>query len=226
VVLKDVDVTFPSLSVSAVIGKSGSGKSSLIQTIIGLIKPTKGELLIDGLPLASGDLSSFRKKVGYVVQHTGLFPHLTVFDNITLQGIIHSHSLSTRSTRYKELMDMLSLPISFQHRYPYELSGGEQQRVGIGRALYFDPPLLLMDEPFGALDALTRSELHQQLLKLQSVKARTVVLVTHDIREALLLAKAILVLEKGEVQQFAHPDVLLASPANTPVKLFIDSLKA
>lgn len=214
-ILKNINVEFPEGAITSVIGKSGSGKSTLLKLMLGLAKPTAGEVVVGGRVVdANRDMIEMRKNLGYVVQHTGLFPHADVFDNLTMQGRVHHHSKAAREQRADELMQMLQLPNSYKHKFPHQLSGGEQQRVGIGRALYLNPPLLLMDEPFGALDPLTRSELQDQVLALQRHEPKTIVLVTHDMREAMLLSQFMVVLDRGEVVQMGGPDVIKQAPAS------------
>jgi osmoprotectant transport system ATP-binding protein len=186
--LDDVSVTFRKGNITAIVGRSGSGKSTLLKTINGLVKPTAGRVTVSG------------KSSGYVVQGNGLFPHLTIRQNISLPGKIAGKKEDP--ARVDELLTFTDLPLSYLDKYPSELSGGEQQRVALCRALYLNPPLLLLDEPFGSLDTYTRRDLQEKLLDIRKVFNLTVVLVTHDIAEAIRLSDDILVLDHGRVQQF------------------------
>jgi osmoprotectant transport system ATP-binding protein len=221
--LQNLSVRFEEKKITTIIGRSGSGKSTLLQIINGLIKPSTGKAIIDGNPLVNSRMEEARWKMGYAVQGVGLFPHLTIYENISLPGKMVNQPTVLREKRVGELMELLSLSSSYRKKYPYELSGGEQQRVGIGRALFLDPPLLLMDEPFGSLDPLTRYDMQQEVLKLQSITPRTILLVTHDMREASKLADFILVLDKGMVIQFDKKESVLENPANDTVKQLIEA---
>lgn len=220
-VINNVSLSFQEKKTTAIIGKSGSGKSTLLQFFNGLIRPTSGSVNIFGEALNYSQINSLRLRMGYMVQGTGLFPHLTVEDNISITGKIQKST--TTFERVNELMNLVSLPESFKRKYPYELSGGEQQRVGICRALFLNPPLLLMDEPLGALDPITRQEIQAEILKLQQLAPRTILLVTHDMREAKKLADYILVIDKGEVQQYDIAEKVLQNPANTSVEKLIEA---
>lgn len=222
VALQDVSILFPENKITAVIGRSGSGKSTLIKLINGLIKPTQGNVALNEKPLDYSHIFESRLLMGYVVQATGLFPHLTVYQNISIAGRIKSTSINTE-IRVKELMEKVSLPATFKSKYPHELSGGEQQRVGICRALFLNPPILLMDEPFGALDPVTRYEIQEEVLRLQRLEPRTILFVTHDMREAAKLADHMLVLEKGIVQQYDEKETIIQYPANGFVKQLIQA---
>jgi osmoprotectant transport system ATP-binding protein len=220
--LHDVSIEFPEKKITAIIGRSGSGKSTLIQLINGLIRPTQGGVLLNGKSLDYTQIFENRLLMGYVVQATGLFPHLTVYQNIIIAGKIKSISFNSE-IRAKELMEKVSLPATFKSKYPHELSGGEQQRVGICRALFLNPPILLMDEPFGALDPVTRYEIQEEILRLQLQEPRTILFVTHDMREAAKLADNILVLEKGVVQQYDEKGKVIQHAANGFVKQLIQA---
>lgn len=206
---------------TAIIGKSGSGKSTLLQFFNGLIRPTSGSVNLFGEALNYSQINSIRLRMGYMVQGTGLFPHLKVEENISIPGKILKST--NRSQRVNELMNLVSLPEAFKKKYPYELSGGEQQRVGICRALFLNPPVLLMDESLGALDPITRQEIQTEILKLQQLEPRTILLVTHEMREAKRLADYILVIDKGEVQQFDTATKVLQNPANASVEKLIEA---
>jgi osmoprotectant transport system ATP-binding protein len=196
----------------ALVGRSGSGKTTLLRLINRLIEPDSGEIVVAGRPAIEWDPIALRRRTGYVIQEAGLFPHLTVASNIaTVPRLLH-WAESTIAARVDELLAMVGLePGVYRARWPDELSGGERQRVGLARALAADPPLLLMDEPFGALDPITRSELHDQFRDLQRRLRRAVVLVTHDIGEAFALADRIAVLHDGQLIACEVPDALARS---------------
>jgi osmoprotectant transport system ATP-binding protein len=220
-VLTNLTIRFQENKITAIIGKSGSGKSTLLQLINGLLRPSKGQVSVFNQPLNYQQTTSLRLRMGYMVQGTGLFPHLTIAQNIAIAGKVLDNSKP--GARVNELMELVGLPSSYQPKYPYELSGGEQQRVGICRALYLDPPLLLMDEPMGALDPITRQDIQQEVVKLQQLAPRTMLLVTHDMREAKKLADFILVLDQGKVQQFDSASNVISEPATQAVRDLINA---
>ncbi|MFQ5675285.1 MAG: ATP-binding cassette domain-containing protein, partial [bacterium] len=191
VALKEIAFTFPENQTTAVIGPSGSGKSTLIQLINGLLRPDEGHITVFNSKIDYDDLPKLRRRMGYAVQGTGLFPHLTVEKNITLLGILENWQHERLRERAKELVNLVNLDPTFFPKFPHELSGGEQQRVGLCRAMMLNPRIFLLDEAFGALDPVTRSEIHAEFLKLQTLEARTIVLVTHDLREAFKLSDQI-----------------------------------
>jgi osmoprotectant transport system ATP-binding protein len=217
-ILNDISIGFKENKVTAIIGKSGSGKSTLIKLINGLLKPTSGEIKVFDLPVDYSRLESLRKKIGYSIQGVGLFPHLTVEQNILLAGRAHLLRNEINKERLYELMKLVNLPDHLHKKYPYELSGGEQQRTGICRALFLDPPILLMDEPFGSLDPITRFDIHKEFLRLKQNAPRTVLLVTHDMREAKKLADEILVINNGVIEQFGPVKEIFEHPATATVK--------
>ncbi len=184
----------------ALLGRSGSGKTTALKMVNGLLLPSSGAVVIEGTPTTHWDLIKLRRRTGYVIQEAGLFPHFTVAANVGLVPRLEGWTRKAIDTRVSDLLTQLGLPPSqFAGRYPRELSGGQRQRVGVARALAADPPLLLMDEPFGALDPVTRVEIQRQFLDLQRRLNKTVLLVTHDVREALLLATRIGVLHNGRL---------------------------
>lgn len=200
------------------LGRSGSGKTTTMKLINRLFKPTKGDVLFDGIPTTTWDAIKLRRKIGYVIQETGLFPHFTVEQNVGLVPKLLDWRSPQIKMRVSELLEMVGLdPAQFAKRYPHELSGGQKQRVGVARALAADPPVLLMDEPFGALDPITRLELQQEFHRLQQELNKTVVFVTHDIQEAFVLADRIGLMSGGELvvlgtkdefKQSQHPESL------------------
>lgn len=222
-VLHQVTLKFRNNIITAIIGKSGSGKSTLLQMINGLIIPQQGHIEVFGEQINYRQLIQLRLKIGYSVQGTGLFPHLTIYENIALLARVNNYDLDYIQSRTRELLKFVDLDESFLNKYPYQLSGGEQQRVGICRAMILKPAIFLLDEAFGALDPTTRGEIHREFQKLQEAEPRTVVMVTHDLNEAAKLAQNILILNDGIVQQFGTTDEILNSPANSFVRKFIES---
>lgn len=218
--LKNVSVNLKSKSITAILGKSGSGKSTLLQMINGIIRPTRGRIKVLGEEINYNDIIKLRRKIGYVVQGIGLFPHLSVQQNIALASKISPVTFPVQE-RVDALLEQVSLPIAYKYRYPSQLSGGEQQRIGLCRALFNYPEIILMDEPFGALDAITRSEIQQQILAMQKSESRTIIIVTHDFREAARLADDIIIIAEGVVQQYDTKDTVLKRPANKFVEALI-----
>ena len=219
VVLRELSLTLPAGQTSAIVGPSGSGKSTLLQLINGVLKPSRGRLEVFGEPLPE-DLPVFRRRIGYAVQGSALFPHFTVWDNVTLLARLEGWDLARQRARFEALRALMQLPVDVGERYPHTLSGGQQQRVGLCRAMMLSPPLLLLDEPFSALDPLTREDLQAHFERLAAAEPVTVVLVTHDRQEALRLAQHWVVLEAGRVVQAGSPTELAAAPA-TP---FVEEL--
>lgn len=205
------------------LGPSGSGKTTLLKMINRLYEPTSGAIYIDGVNVLEIPKTSLRRSIGYVIQQTGLFPHLTVEENVATVPQLLGWEKARIRARVEELLALTGLPLDFRSRYPHQLSGGEQQRVGIARALAADPGTMLMDEPFGALDAITRARLQDELLAIQRRLAKTILFVTHDVEEALRLADRILVLCRGRVEQFAPPLEILTRPATRFVAELVDA---
>jgi osmoprotectant transport system ATP-binding protein len=221
--LQDVSLSLADDVTTAVVGPSGSGKSTLLQTINGLVRPDRGTVSVFGKPIDYERLPELRRQIGYGVQGTGLFPHLTVFQNITLLARLAGWDGERIRARAEQLMDLVGLPIAYRERYPHELSGGQQQRVGLCRAMMLNPRVFLLDEPFGALDPVTRREIHKEFLHLQEAEPRTIVLVTHDLREAVRLAQRIAVLDRGRLVQHGERDELLKQPADDFVRRFFQT---
>lgn len=211
--LRGVSLAFEDDVTTAVIGKSGAGKSTLLQLVNGLVRPDAGAVRVFGQPIDYRRLPALRRRVGYAVQGTGLFPHMTVFDNITILARLEGWDRARIRARAEELMRLVELPLEYGGRYPYALSGGQQQRVGLCRAMMLDPPVFLLDEAFGALDPITRAEIHTEFLRLQRSRPRTIVLVTHDVREAVKLADRIVVLDEGRVLQHDARATVVDHPA-------------
>lgn len=220
-VLHNINITLDENRITIILGKSGSGKSTLLQMINGLINPESGSIRIFDNPLDYSRLSKLRLGIGYSVQGTSLFPHLTVHDNIALLPKINNEDRDRAEKRIKYLMKFVDLDISFLEKYPYQLSGGEQQRVGICRAMVLNPKIFLLDEAFGALDPATRNEIHKELLNLQSVEPRTIIMVTHDVNEAFKLGERIIILNEGSIEQDGTVDDIINNPATEYVSNFI-----
>jgi len=206
----------------ALLGPSGCGKTTTLRLLNRLLEPTAGRILIGGDDTAGLDPVGLRRRMGYVVQKGALFPHLTVRRNIALLPDLEGWPKARTAARVDELLTLVRLPPDeFRDRFPAELSGGQQQRVGVARALVLDPGILLMDEPFGALDPITRKELQLEFLEIESLIAKTVVLVTHDLEEAALLADRIALLNKGRLVQVDTPEGLRNHPASDWVREFV-----
>src|SRR5580658_204123 len=209
------------------LGRSGSGKTTTLKLINRLLTPSGGEVRVNGAPTAESDVIRLRRSIGYVIQDVGLFPHYTVEKNIGLVPRIEGWPADRIHLRVEELLQMVGLEAQMASRYPQQLSGGQRQRVGVARALAADPAILLMDEPFGALDALTRDQLQREFLSLQLRLNKTVVFVTHDLREALRLASRIALMEAGRLVTILPPEDFLRSReplAAAYVRAFRDGL--
>ncbi len=200
VLLRDVSLQLEAGTTTALLGRSGSGKTTLLRMVNGLVRPTSGEVLVAGRVVGNEDLVGLRRGIGYVIQETGLFPHMTVERNAGMALELARRSKPEIAVRVREVLGLAGLDYEeFRRRYPWQLSGGQRQRVGLARALAMDPAVLLMDEPFGSLDPLTRAEMQTMLRGLLERVGKTVVLVTHDLDEALYLAKRVVFLAEGEV---------------------------
>jgi osmoprotectant transport system ATP-binding protein len=215
-VLRNISVALEPGSTTALLGRSGSGKTTLLRMVNGLVRPTAGEVVVDGRSVGSlrtdEELVELRRAIGYVIQETGLFPHMTVERNAGLSLELEGRSKEETAARAREVTGLVGLDFdTLRGRFPWQLSGGQRQRVGLARALALDPPVLLMDEPFGALDPLTRAEMQTMLKGLLSGMKKTVLLVTHDLDEALYLADRVLFLADGEVFADLKPEEVLAS---------------
>ncbi|QIP16362.1 ABC transporter ATP-binding protein [Spirosoma aureum] len=204
------------------LGTSGCGKTTTLKMINRLIEPTKGSISVDGVDVRQQPGPELRRRIGYVIQDGGLFPHYTVAEAIATVPKLLGWNLAATQQRVRELIDKLQLPASLLTRYPAELSGGQRQRVGLARALAARPPVVLMDEPFGALDPFTRKHVRRELFGLNELQETTVVLVTHDVREALELADRIALMDKGRIVQLGTPGELLNHPATDFVRDFME----
>ncbi len=221
-VLNQVTFSIKSGSLVAIIGESGCGKTTLLKMINRLIKPTTGTIYIDDKSINSMDEVALRRKIGYVIQQTGLFPHMTVKENIELIPKLEKMSPSDMADNTRKLMQMVGLDCDeFLHRYPTELSGGQQQRVGVARAFATDPDIILMDEPFSALDPITRSDLQDELVQLQAKLKKTIVFVTHDMDEAIKIADMICIMKDGDILQYDTPEHILNNPEDEFVSNFV-----
>jgi osmoprotectant transport system ATP-binding protein len=212
--------------ITVLLGSSGCGKTTTLRMINRLIEPTLGRIEIDGRDVTAGPVHELRRGIGYVIQQTGLFPHRTVADNIATVPRLLGWDKRRRQARALELIELVGLEPGTANRYPSQLSGGQQQRVGVARALAADPPVLLMDEPFGAVDPVRRRALQREFRRLQRNLGKTVVFVTHDVDEAVLLGDRIAMMRAGgHVVQYATPDVLLARPADDFVADFLGATR-
>ena len=220
---RDLDLEILDGQITVLIGPSGCGKTTTLRLINRLADPTAGRVVIDGEDVALVDRVALRRRIGYVIQQIGLFPHLTVGANVATIPRLLGWNRARQQSRIDELLELVGLePSVYRDRYPHELSGGQQQRVGVARALGADPPLLLMDEPFGALDPITRVRLQEELLSIQAGVRKTIVFVTHDIDEAVKLGDQIVILgEDGTLAQHATARELLAKPSSPFVESFI-----
>jgi osmoprotectant transport system ATP-binding protein len=218
----DFDLIIPSRQTTVLVGSSGCGKTTLLRMINRMVDPTSGHVEIDGENIALLDPVALRRRIGYVLQNSGLLPHRTVLDNVATVPLLEGVPRRTARADALELLDTVGLDRSLANRYPSQLSGGQQQRVGVARGLAMDPNILLMDEPFGAVDPIVRADLQQELIRLQQELDKTVVFVTHDIDEAFLLGDQVVILQVGaHIAQQGHPKQILANPANDFVSDFI-----
>jgi osmoprotectant transport system ATP-binding protein len=216
------DLVIPSRTTTVFVGSSGCGKTTLLRMINRMVDPTSGTVEIDGSDVAGINPVELRRHIGYVMQNSGLLPHRRVVDNIATVPLLTGVSKADARKRALELMDTVGLDRAFADRYPSQLSGGQQQRVGVARGLAVDPNILLMDEPFGAVDPLVRNDLQDELIRLQRELGKTVVFVTHDIDEAFKLGDQVVILKKGgEIAQQGTPAEILAAPADDFVATFI-----
>jgi osmoprotectant transport system ATP-binding protein len=216
-----VTLDLPSGSTTVLIGPSGCGKSTLIRMIVGLVLPDSGRVLIDGEALTAANADTLRHRIGYVIQDGGLFPHLTAADNVMLLARHLGQERSAMQARVRTLAELAGIPMAALARYPQQLSGGQRQRIGLMRALMLDPPLLLLDEPLGALDPITRYELQDELKTIFRELAKTVVLVTHDMGEAAWFGDDIIMLREGRVVQRGTIADLVERPAEAYVIEFL-----
>ena len=219
----DVTLEIPAGEIVMLVGPSGCGKTTTMKMINRLIEPTEGRILIGDRDVTNADPDELRRQIGYVIQGAGLFPHYTVAQNIAIVPKLLGWDKKRIAARVDELLDLVNLePSEYRDRFPRELSGGQQQRIGVARALAADPPVLLMDEPFGAVDPITRQRLQDELMRLQEELHKTIVFVTHDFDEAVKVGDRIAILDVGsKIVQYDTPDAILANPANEFVEGFV-----
>ena len=222
VAVEDFNLLIPSRKTTVLVGSSGCGKTTLLRMINRMVDPTSGSIAIDDEDIAAVEPVALRRRIGYVMQNSGLLPHRKVIDNVATVPLLTGVPKKEAHARALQLLDTVGLDRSLANRYPSQLSGGQQQRVGVARGLAVDPNILLMDEPFGAVDPIVRADLQQELIHLQRELDKTVVFVTHDIDEAFLLGDQVVILQKGaKIAQQGHPRDILANPANDFVANFI-----
>jgi len=221
--VNDLSLTVPAGKICVLVGPSGCGKTTSLKMVNRLIEPTGGRILIDGVDAASRDVTELRRSIGYVIQQVGLFPHQTIGDNVATVPRLQGWSKDRLRARSDELLSLVGLdPAKYRDRFPNQLSGGERQRVGVARALAIDPPIMLMDEPFGAVDPIVRDRLQNEFLRLQEELAKTILFVTHDIDEAIKMGDLVAVFrDGGVVEQFGTPAEILANPASEFVARFV-----
>ena len=226
IAVDNVSLTIKHGEFITILGSSGCGKTTLLKMINRLYDPQKGTIEFFGKDISNTDPVAFRRKIGYVIQQAGLFPHMTIAGNIATVPRILRWPKETIDSRVDELLKLVDLePSEFRNRYPAQLSGGQQQRVGLARALAANPDVMLLDEPFGAIDAITRINLQDELLKIYRASKKTYLFVTHDITEAFKLGSRVLIMDKGKIQQFDTPQNIAKNPANDFVISLLRSAK-
>lgn len=218
----DISLTVNEGETVVLLGTSGCGKTTTLRMVNRLTEPTSGKILVNGQNIMEQPQEKLRRGIGYVLQHTGLFPHYTIAENIAIVPRLMKWDEQKIHQRTKELLEKLQLdPLTYSAQYPEQLSGGQQQRVGLARALAADPPVLLMDEPFGALDPVTRAGIRKEFKQLDELKRKTILMVTHDVQEAFELGDKICLMDKGSIVQMGKPAELLFKPANDFVETFL-----
>ena len=226
VIIEDFNLSIKEGEFLTVVGSSGCGKTTLLKMVNGLITPDKGQVLVKGKCTQEVNLIELRRNIGYAIQGSVLFPHMTVEENIAyVPHLWNKKNKSKTKSAINKWMKFVGLEKDLLKRYPSELSGGQQQRVGIARALAASPDILLMDEPFGAVDEITRSSLQDEIIRIQKEANITIIFITHDIREALKLGTRVLVMDEGKIQQLANPSEILNNPSNDFVKKLIKRIE-
>lgn len=225
--VSDLDFEVPAGEICVLVGPSGCGKTTALRMVNRTVELSSGEITIGGRSVMEGDPARLRREIGYVIQQIGLFPHRTIADNIATVPKLLGWDKARISARVEELIDLIGLDPEMGGRYPAQLSGGQQQRVGVARALAVDPPVMLMDEPFGAIDPINRSRLQNEFLRLQAELGKTILFVTHDVDEAIKMGDRVAILKKGgRLAQFATPTELLMEPADDFVEDFVGADRA
>jgi osmoprotectant transport system ATP-binding protein len=221
--VNDLSLRVPAGRICVLVGPSGCGKTTSLKMVNRLIEPSSGQILLDGVDTATRDVTDLRRSIGYVIQQVGLFPHQTIGENVVVVPGLLGWSAARRRERADELLELVGLnPARYRDRYPSQLSGGERQRVGVARALAADPPIMLMDEPFGAVDPIVRDRLQNEFLRLQEELAKTILFVTHDIDEAIKMGDLVAVMKTGgHLAQYGPPAEILAAPADEFVARFV-----
>jgi osmoprotectant transport system ATP-binding protein len=220
--VRDFSLVLPTRTTTLLVGSSGCGKTTLLRMVNRLVEPSSGQVLIDDVDVATRNPVELRRSIGYVMQHAGLLPHRRVVDNVAVPLRLAGVGRAEASSRALAALETVGLDPALARRYPRQLSGGQQQRVGVARGLVADPNILLMDEPFGAVDPIVRDDLQQELLRLQRELGKTIVFVTHDIDEAFLLGDQVVILRRGgEIAQVGTPAEILAAPADDFVRTFV-----
>ena len=223
-IISDLNLTVEQGETLVLLGESGCGKTTTLKLVNRLLTPTSGEVVVEGKPTTAWDPIVLRRRIGYVIQEGGLFPHFTIARNVGLVPSLSGWDKARTNERVRELLNLVGLdPDQFGERYPRELSGGQRQRVGVARALAADPPLLLLDEPFGALDPLTRASLQREFAELSTRLGKTAILVTHDVREAMVLARRIGLMHKGQLLLLETPERFRASD-HPQARAYLDTL--
>jgi osmoprotectant transport system ATP-binding protein len=223
--VQDLSLTIPAGDICCLVGPSGAGKTTAMKLVNRLIDIDEGDITIGARSVRAMNVTELRRGIGYVIQQVGLFPHMTVADNVATVPRLLGHPKGETARRVDELLDLVDLPaVDYRERFPSQLSGGERQRVGLARALAANPPVMLMDEPFGAVDPITRARLQHELLRIQGELRKTIIFVTHDIDEAIMLGDRIAILREGGVlAQYDTPEEILTHPADSFVERFIGS---
>ena len=222
--VSEFSLVIPARKTTVLVGSSGSGKTTLLRMINRMVEPTSGSIRIDGADVGEGDAVRLRRSIGYVMQNSGLMPHHRVIDNVAAVPVLSGVPRKRAREEALSLLDLVGLDRDLAQRYPSQLSGGQQQRVGVARALAANPNILLMDEPFGAVDPIVRAELQKEVVRLQRDLEKTIVFVTHDIDEAFLLGDQVVILEEGaQIAQVGSPSEIMDNPATEFVAAFIGS---
>lgn len=224
--VKNATLNIEKGSFVVLLGSSGSGKTTLLKMVNGLYNKTEGEIYINGKEIDSIDKITLRRNIGYVIQQNGLFPHMNIYENIATVPKIFKWEKTKINYRVDELLNLVDLSQEYKIKYPHQLSGGQQQRVGIARALAGNPSILLMDEPFASLDALTRSNLQDELLRIHKTEKKTILFVSHDIGEAIKLGDKIIVMDKGKILQYDTPYNIINHPADAFIVNLINAFKS